>query len=516
MPPAFSYDVLSYPMKVFLQTHPDRLASQARLFGMEPPNVESCRVLELGCGSGGSLISYAFHLRDSQFVGVDLGETHIEDATRDGRALGLSNVDFRRMDVMDVTEEEFGRFDYIIAHGLFSWVPDFVQRKILGLCADLLTENGVGFVSYNAYPGSHYRQMVQSMLRYHAAHFDSPADKVGKAVSFLSFLAQNVPDKEVYGPFLETELRRHARNKPADVFHDDLSESNTAFYFHEFASMLKSHGLQYLAEAEIVSMGTAGFTSETQAFLESLEDVVEREQYMDFFRGRVFRQTLFCREGISLDRKPKPSVLNGFKIGSSLTPSSPEPVLEKKVGEVFKSTGGVSVEIDHPLTKAALVHLASIWGRSVPFGELLEIGRETLLGRGYTCRDWDREFSTARDIFLQVCLSTGYVELHVFQPHAETSVPEMPRINELARLQLGRCDSLTTLLNLSVRIESRVYGEFLSLSDGTRTRADLKRDLESFIKKSGLVEDKARLLADLDIWIDESLSTLSRLGMFTS
>lgn len=514
MPSRFSYDVLSYPTKVFLQTHPERLATQAVLFGMEPPDVESCRVLELGCGSGGSLISYAFHLRGARFVGIDLGEKHIEDAKRDAESLGLTNLEFRRMDVMDITEEEFGRFDYIVAHGLFSWVPDIVREKVLALCGALLTDNGIGYVSYNAYPGSHYRQMVQSMLRYHASHFDSPAEKVGKAMAFLNFLSRNASDKEVYRPFLEKEVKRHSSHQPADIFHDDLSESNTAFYFHEFASMLKSHGLQYLAEAEIVSMGTAGFTSETRAFLDSLEDIVEREQYMDFFRGRVFRQTIFCREGIRLDRSPKSSIMDRFKIGSSMVPASDEAAVEKKQPEVFTGPNGVTIEIDHPLTKAALVHLGSQWGRFVPFGELLEAGREMLKERGYSCADWNRELETSRDMFLRICMSTGYVELHVFQPASDTSVPEKPRTNELARVQLERCDKLTSLLNLSIHVDNPVSKEFLKLSDGTRTRSELKSALETFIKKSDRVEDKARLLSELDGWIDSSLSNLSRLGMF--
>ncbi|HEV8592622.1 MAG TPA: class I SAM-dependent methyltransferase, partial [Pyrinomonadaceae bacterium] len=168
MTESFSYDKLPYPSKFFVQTHPDRLATQATLFGVSPANVPTCRVLELGCGNGSNLVAQAYLLPDATFVGVDLAKTHIDDALAAAKELGLTNIEFRQMDVMEMSESDFGKFDYITAHGLFSWVPDFVRTKILELYRELLGENGVGYVSYSAYPGAHQREMVQRTIRYHA------------------------------------------------------------------------------------------------------------------------------------------------------------------------------------------------------------------------------------------------------------------------------------------------------------------------------------------------------------
>src|SRR5215204_7193153 len=179
----FSYDVIPYPSKFFLQTHPDRLAVLATLFGMTPARIETCRVLELGCGNGSNLISHA------RFVGVDLAENHIADANRAAAELNLQNVEFYQLDVMEMSAQEFGKFDYVIAHGLFSWVPDFVREKTLALYREFLNESGVGYISYNAFPGAHHRQMVQKMMQFHARHFSEPLEKVGKSISFLAFLS---------------------------------------------------------------------------------------------------------------------------------------------------------------------------------------------------------------------------------------------------------------------------------------------------------------------------------------
>ena len=165
MSETFSYDKIPYPSKFFVQTHPDRLATQATLFGMSPADVATCRVLELGCGNGSNLIAQAYLLPEAKFIGVDLAKTHIEDAAAAARGFGFTNIEFRQMDVMDMSEADFGKFDYITAHGLFSWVPDLVREKVLELYRELLNENGVGYISYSAYPGAHQREMVQRAMR---------------------------------------------------------------------------------------------------------------------------------------------------------------------------------------------------------------------------------------------------------------------------------------------------------------------------------------------------------------
>jgi methyltransferase-like protein len=377
-----------------------------------------------------------------------------------------------------------------------------------------LNENGVGYISYNAFPGAHTRQMVQKMMRYHARHFDEPLEKVGKAVSFLAFLGENATEKEIFAPILQSELKRHFEHDAADIFHDDLSDLNVAFYFHEFADLLKQNNLQYLAEAELHAMGTQSLSAEAREFIESLDDIVEREQYLDFFRGRIFRQTLFCREEISLDRNPEPVVMNKFRLSSSIRAVSenPDPATPKK--EKFVGIKGVGIEIDHPLTKAALVILGEIWGRAIPFPELLQKARERIENLGFQTENWDEQFYITSAILLQICRGTGLIELHLFQPEAFTEVSEKPKVNRLAIWQLPQANNVLTLLNLDVRIEDDVSRRLLEICDGTRNREILLKEMREFIDQSEEIEDKETLLKDLPEWLDESLAQLAKLGMF--
>src|SRR5262252_5947803 len=147
--PLTQYDEVRYTSRPLAQTHPDRLATLASWFGMRPAAVDRCRVLELGCGTGANLIPMALGLPESSFVGVDLATSAIAEGQAMATALELANIDLRALDVRTIPDQ-LGAFDYIIAHGLFSWVTHDVQEHILEVCTTRLTPEGVAYISYNA------------------------------------------------------------------------------------------------------------------------------------------------------------------------------------------------------------------------------------------------------------------------------------------------------------------------------------------------------------------------------
>jgi hypothetical protein len=176
---------------------------------------------------------------------------------------------------------------------------------------------------------------------------------------------------------------------------------------------------------------------------------------------------------------------------------------------------GVGIEIDHPLTKAALVHLGQIWGRTISFGELLQKAKETIIGKGFKTNNWQEQFYITSAILLQICRGTGLIELHLFQPKAEMEVSEKPKTNALAIWQLPQANNVTTLLNLDVKIEDEISRHLLETCDGTRNRDQILTEMREFIEQSEDVEDKETLLKDLSDWLDESLTQLAKLGMFS-
>jgi len=150
------YDELRYPGRFYPQASIERMATLATLYGMDPPPVQSCRVLELGCGEGGHLLPLAHAFPDSEFVGVDLSEVSIDRARNAAAQLGLEKVHFEAGD-LGAFRADADTFDYIIAHGVFSWIPPAIQEKLLEVCSRRLAPRGVAYISYNTYPAGHLR-----------------------------------------------------------------------------------------------------------------------------------------------------------------------------------------------------------------------------------------------------------------------------------------------------------------------------------------------------------------------
>src|SRR4029079_13501853 len=168
-----SYDEVPYRSHPFAQTHPARLAPTAFLFGMKPAHTDHCRVLEIGCASGENLLPMANQFPDSEFVGIDLSAVQIAAAQSTVEALELNNVRLLHADLRSLPDD-LGMFDYVIAHGVYSWVSDETQHALLKLCGQRLRPHGVAYVSYNTYPGWHMRGMIRDMMNYRVHSIESP------------------------------------------------------------------------------------------------------------------------------------------------------------------------------------------------------------------------------------------------------------------------------------------------------------------------------------------------------
>ena len=265
-----SYDEVPYDSHPFAQTHPSRLFVVASLFGMRPTPVARCRVLELGCAAGGNLLPMAEMLPDSEFLGVDLSARQIASGQELVKQFGLKNLELRHASITDISPKE-GMFDYIICHGVYSWVPEAVRDKIMEICQKQLTPNGVAYISYNTYPGWHLRGTIRDMMRYHSARYASPQDKTAQSRALLDFLAQSVrQDGSAYSLLLKTELETVQKQADHYLYHEHLEENNDPLYFHQFADKARARGLKYLGESRVGTMVTGNFGPEVEKTLRKL------------------------------------------------------------------------------------------------------------------------------------------------------------------------------------------------------------------------------------------------------
>lgn len=502
--PAFSYDEVPYSSFTFPQTRPDRLATLAAFHGMNPAAPEKCRVLELGCGDGTNLLSFAHILPESSFVGVDLSKVHIDSANRGAGELGLRNLDFHCEDVMNFSRERFGEFDYIIAHGLFSWVPGDVQSKILEIYAECLAPHGVGYISYNIYPGCKIREMMWEMMRFHTADVQVPTEKVAGGVQFLNFLNYAAEKETPYQTILNNQLAHYSQRTVENIYHDDFASFNRPLYFHEFASMIKPHGLQFLSEVNAY-WTESKMRPEVAAKLEGLgDDLIRKEQYIDFINGTPFRSSLICRDSIALERDPGPEILRSFFLASHVEPNSGEPDLTSSAEESFSGSEGGSITSAEPLTKSALYHLHRIWSASCSFDELMH--EASALAGGATD---EQVAATAADLL--TFFKQGFVYLHRYRPQFSSTPDDKPAASRFVQWQVRKkMADITALSGMNLKLDGDLMRLMLLLCDGTRTQDDLVGEVAKRIK---FAQDDEGELNKLPAEIDRRLDEFARFGL---
>jgi methyltransferase-like protein len=505
----FSYDDVPYPSFTFPQTRPDRLSAVGRLYGIETAMPDKCRVLELGCGDGTNLLSFAYCHTESEFLGIDLSKVHIDDARNAADHLGLTNAVFECADVTTKPSAELGKFDFIVAHGLFSWVPDFVREHILRIYSECLTPNGVGYISYNAFPGFHIRHIVRHLAQYHTAGINDANEKVDQAKNILGFIRQALPADALNAQIIERELKEMFERSSSNIFHDDLSENNQAFYFHEFAEIIKGHGLQYVAEADISSSNISGMSDDVVNALNAIgTDVIRREQYIDFIKFRRFRSTLICRNDIEIVRSPEPSIVRNFRFSSPLKPADDANLFDTEP-LTFAGERDETAQLNHPLTKTMLAMLGRSWTQSIDFDELLAIAVTDLAAKGITVSDED---VIKAETYLLQMIQVELVRIHRFAPATATSISERPKTSDFARWQMTRgCKAVTTMTGMNLEPESDLVKIIISLADGTKNIEELQKALIGSVEVPD--EQQEDFEANLPRIVEDCLNDLSSAGL---
>ncbi len=476
MTQTFSYDAFPYPSFTFPQTRPDRLSTIGLIRGIETALPDRCRVLELGCGDGTNLNSFAYCHPESTFLGIDLATGHINDAYNAKAELGLNNVEFICGDVTELAVSEIGKFDFIIAHGLFSWVPPTVREHVLRIYSECLTENGIGYISYNAFPGFHLREAARGIMQYHTAPIKDEVQKVEQAKNILGFVLQAMPEGHLHAKLIEREFLGLCERTPSNVFHDDLSEFNQAFYLHEFVEMLKPFELAYVADTDLSSSSTYGFSEDVRKALMTIApDPIALEQYLDMIKMRRFRSSVICRADRDINFVPPPDAARRFQIASPLKPSAGPHDLADTSPVKFIGEKDENIESNHPLTKTALDRLSSVWPRSIEFDSLVAQSTEKLAAAGVdTTEDDVAKFS----IFLVQMFQVELINFHRFEPRIADKVSDRPVTSHFARWQIDKgCDAVTTMTGMNLEPETDLIKLMIKLADGTRDISEIEEEI---------------------------------------
>jgi methyltransferase-like protein/2-polyprenyl-3-methyl-5-hydroxy-6-metoxy-1,4-benzoquinol methylase len=493
------YDEVLYPAAVHVHTAPDRLATVGVLRGMQPASVDHCRVLELGCGVGTNLISMAFNYPHSRFLGIDLAHGPIAAGQKSISELGLKNIELEPLDLCEANQQRFGAFDYIIAHGLYSWVPHPVRERILALCRDMLAPQGIAYISYNAYPGNHLRELARGIIRFHTTHLKQPLDKIQQARAVLEFLARSTLIPDAYITVLKSEFERVVKYRDEAFFHDDLSEINQSFYFHEFIGDAKRHALQFLGESSPNEVDPGKVTPDVLSKLNELQGGNEtvREQYKDFVRGCGFRRTLLCHQDVGLAPTRLPEKVKALYISCDASPvqSDREHISRRTV---FRRSDGTEIETEHPLIVAALNYICSEWPCTIAFANVLDRARSSVPGNT-AVSSLDSDAASLAEALLKA-YESGFLQLHVGLRSVVNSLSDYPVSSALARFELKRGPLATSQLHKFVRLEDPISRRLVQLLDGSGDYKSILHALLSSIKSDPVeLYENGALLTDPDL-----------------
>lgn len=470
------YDEIPYLSQPLPQTHPDRLATVALLFGMQPRRINHCRVLEIGCATGGNLIPMADRHPESRFLGIDYSRRQIDTGRQTIAALGLKNIELAHQSIADL-DERIGQFDYIICHGVFSWVTHELQEKLFSICKSQLAPQGVAYVSYNAYPSWHFRHTIRE-LAHGACAADAPAhERIGRARGLLEFFHATLAEEaSPASQMLRADIGFLLQQTDSYLFHEYLEEENHPLYFHEFAARARVHGFQYLGETQAATMFPANFGPAVERNLRAIaDDVISIEQHMDLLRNCSFRQTLLCHADVPLSRHLHLASLEKLYLASQIKPTSKQPDLKSHAVEQFVTAADSSVRSATPTIKAALCHLGAAWPRAVSLDELLAGAAARLGSRGRSATLSSADRQGLANILVQ-CLACGMIEPHCEPDAFVTSVSEFPRASELARAQAAASAHVVNRRHEGVALDE-ISQNTLAHLDGTVDRAALLKIL---------------------------------------
>ncbi len=493
-----SYDELPYDSLPVPDTQPDVLRAIARLHGFEAPAPERARILELGCAQGGNLIPLAWRWPDAQCVGVELSRVQAEAGARFVERLGVSNVRILHGDLAALPPD-LGEFDYIIAHGVYSWVPPAVQQALLEACRQHLSPQGVACISFNVAAGwAALLPLHQALVERTSASLPAP-ERYRQALGVLTEL-----EREWHDPVLLKEIAFLKTAAPSYLFHEYLDAYNQPKDFNTFVSELDAHALRYVGEAgprhAVVELENAwGLVPEgmTGRWLDA-------EAALDEAQATRFRRALVARDDAPCAQPPQPEALGELAFYADLA-SHDEIDLESACEQHFVNPAGLAFPVAQPAMKAALIALSTAYPNALAYPDLLAEARHLMSAFGVEAAFSEPEFREALFplVMAHIVMPTAGQQHHAAEPGTH------PRAHVLARLQAQSAGWAVTGAR-HVPIELDAPGRFLLAGlDGSRPADALAASLQAWADES----HAASLPTDLADTIHRQLWLFARQGL---
>jgi len=308
------YESTIYPAMSHPLSDPAVSAVAARIGGLKTAHPAKARILEIGCCSGHNLIPLAIRWPDSECIGIDLAASSIQSATRRALAAGVGNVNFQVADLRDY-QAHGGPFDFIIAHGFFSWVPDEVKARLLTFCRENLAENGIATVSFNLECG--WKPRIPVIEKTRVIQQFKGCDAI-VALEILRSITE--PDSRELG-IIDDMLAKGT----AILACDDFGPINDPWSLERFVQVAEYTGLRWLGEtAPAENFPNSLSDAVIQKLTETIPDRLALQSAADELAGRAFRSGMLCRTDAFVEDAIHLGMIFDFAVKCGDTPSESE------------------------------------------------------------------------------------------------------------------------------------------------------------------------------------------------
>ena len=504
--PHHTYDEFPYLCLIRPDIHPAQLATLTALFTESPPLLDPCRILELGCGNGIKLIAIAQSLPRATCLGIDYSAKQIEDGQKIIQETGLNNITLQHLNILEF-DDSFGLFDYILIHGVYSWVPKQVRDKLLSICHHHLAPRGIAYLSYNTYPGWYCNRITREMLQYyHQQQFKSTAPIDVSASQQLLELATilNKDTRDAYTFVLEEQHSRLLQHDVENYLrHDLLEEVNHPFYFYQFLEHIKAYKLDYVTDVkfrDLLRESQHHLLSASPLHTHLFTDFFTQEQYLDFFFGRKLRMSVICHQGMSISRRLDSTRLTKFYLAAT-------PQLRRYAKD----------KISSPLIQVAIHHLTEIYPHDIFFKDLLN---HVCTHLSLTQGEWT--LTLASDLLDLYCSELIELKIYPSQPFM-TQLSTFPMVSPLARWQA--CHGHTTIVNLLGQIGQldAFTCQLLPHLNGKNDYATLLKIVAELVTKNSICLEEPNIALDqlpeqerehiLSLYLENVLAIISRYAL---
>lgn len=299
---------ITYPQRYYREINPASIAFAALQCGYAAPRLDQpFRYLDLGCGHGYSTTLFAALFPQGQFLGVDFNADHIASAERLRVAADIENAAYIATTFAALLSDPTGPekdCDFIVMHGVMSWVSEAVQRDIAALIERRLKPGGILYVSYNCQPGWAAKMPLRELLvdAYQLAGGKTVEDRLREAIALLRRLADSGAQYFAANPSLAPLLEMIEQQEAGYLAHEFLNRHWTVFYHRDIAAKMTAAGLAYLGSAHPAdNIRLLSVPEKPIALMDAMSNPVMRETLRDLALDRQFRRDLYGR-----DLKPLP------------------------------------------------------------------------------------------------------------------------------------------------------------------------------------------------------------------